>query len=74
MQLQSLETHAKMQTNHDRQWIHTAVAFIKAYMEDGSKDLLDGLIDKDAYLKRLMNIIVENSNKIDGGQFSWQHS
>ncbi|KAL5529216.1 hypothetical protein ACEPAG_5190 [Sanghuangporus baumii] len=74
MQLQSLETHAKMKNDHDRQWVHAALAFIKAYMEDTSIDLLSGLIEKDMYLKHLVDLIVENSSQIDGEIVVQDHS
>ena len=69
MLFQSIESHARLQNKHDRQWIHTAVAFIKAYQKEGSMDLLSGMIDKDAYITRLVNHIVEAAGNVDSGAY-----
>ena len=44
MLFQSIETHTRMGKDRDRQWIHTALNFVKAYVEKVALDLLESLI------------------------------
>ena len=60
-----------MQSDHDRQWIHTAMSFISAYTEDSSMDLLSDLTDKNAYIKQLMETIIKTASQIDGGNYAF---
>ena len=59
-----------MQNDHDRQWMHTALAFIKSYLEDNGTDFLTGLAVRDQYISRLAEAIVEASSKVEGGEDS----
>lgn len=67
MLFQSIETHAHMQGDYDRQWIHTAVALLKAYVEDNAMDLLCGMGDKNTYVKRLVDKVVDAASRSEGG-------
>ena len=66
MLFQSIEAHALMQGKNDRQWIHTALSLLKAYTE-GSVDLLYGMADKDVYIRRLCESVVEAASSLDSG-------
>ena len=56
-----------MQNEHDRQWIHTALAFIKSYVEGNGVELLSGVPSKDQYISRLVEAVIEASTKVEGG-------
>ncbi|KAH8117364.1 trafficking protein particle complex subunit 10, partial [Phellopilus nigrolimitatus] len=65
MLFQSIETHARMQNVRDRQWIHTAMTFIKAYVEDNTLELLSGVKDKDVYIASLIKSVIDAASQID---------
>ncbi|EJD05845.1 uncharacterized protein FOMMEDRAFT_79224 [Fomitiporia mediterranea MF3/22] len=66
MLFQSVETHVRLRSDHDRQWIHIVAAFLKAYLEDNSMNLLDGMTDKCAYIRRLIENVAEAAPQVDG--------
>lgn len=67
MLFQSIEAHERMQGKSDRQWIHTALALLKAYAEGTSLDLLYGVRNKDVYIQRLCDSVVEAASSLDNG-------
>lgn len=68
MLFRSIETHSRMQNDHDRQWIHTALAFIKTYLEGNGTEFLSGFQARDQYISRLVEAIIESSTKVEGGE------
>ena len=69
MLFQNIETHSRMQKDHDRQWIHTALAFVKSFVDGDGVDILSGLQNRDQYITRLMEAVIEASTRVEGGPF-----
>ena len=65
MLFQSMETSNRLQNNHDRQWIHTAMSFLKAYVDDSRLELLIGVQDKEAYVKNLIESVIIAASDAD---------
>ncbi|KAI5124589.1 hypothetical protein M0805_003108 [Coniferiporia weirii] len=65
MLYQSIETHSRMQSAHDRQWIHVAMSFIKACMEDDVPEIFHTVHDKNAYITRLLETVINAASKLD---------
>ena len=68
MLFQSIETHARMGKDRDRQWIHTALNFVKAYVEKVALDLLYEIKDMELYVEQLIESAIKVSNSVDGGK------
>lgn len=63
-----------MRTDHDRQWIHTALAFLKSYVDGNGVELLSGVQSKEQYVTRLTESVVGAATEIEGGELfftSW---
>lgn len=69
MLFQSIEAHASSQSNHDRQWVHTAMAFLNAFVEDARMDLLVGVQDKKEYVKTLVDALLSTAASLESGQY-----
>ncbi|PAV23661.1 er to golgi transport-related protein [Pyrrhoderma noxium] len=73
MLFQSIETHTRMGKDRDRQWIHTALNFVKAYVEKVALDLLYEIKDMELYVEQLVESAIKVSNSVDGDLLFQDH-
>lgn len=69
MLFQSIEAHRRMQGKDDRQWVQTALSFLKLYTEETSSELLYGVKDKDVYIRNLCEHVIEAGSALEHGEW-----
>ncbi|KAI5899814.1 uncharacterized protein SCHCODRAFT_02524907 [Schizophyllum commune H4-8] len=61
----ALDTHAALDQQHDREWIHTLLAFLAAYVTTMGKDLLMDQQDSETYLTDLVEALRKASAELE---------
>ncbi|KAL1742258.1 trafficking protein particle complex subunit 10 [Schizophyllum fasciatum] len=61
----ALDTHAALGQQHDRNWIHTLLAFLEAYVTTMGKELLMDAEDSEVYLKNLVESLRAASAELE---------
>lgn len=69
MLFRSIDSHERTRTDHDREWIHTAISFLRTVVEDEELELLEGVPDKVAFVTGLVEAVCKSSTSLDGGAF-----
>lgn len=63
----ALNIHDAAEKPKDREWIHILLHFLRAYVEDGGRDLLSEE-DNKAYMERLIAALREAAQNLDNGE------
>ena len=66
----ALDTPAALDQQHDREWIHTLLAFLAAYVTTMGKDLLMDQQDSETYLTDLVEALRKASAELEQGERS----
>ncbi|TRM61873.1 trafficking protein particle complex subunit 10 [Schizophyllum amplum] len=61
----ALDTHAALDQQHDRDWIHTLLAFLNAYVTTMGKELLMDQADSERYLVGLIEALQKAAVELD---------
>ena len=65
--LNSLENYKRIGSGRDREWLHTALAYMKSYVTGLKKNLLVVPSDIKASLKELVAEVCETASSLDAG-------
>ena len=63
----ALNIHHAAEKEKDREWIHILLHFLRAYVEDGGRDLLLCEEDNKAYVEGLVVALKEAAQSLDNG-------
>lgn len=63
----SLQNHKRNNSNYDREWMHTAMAFLKTHVNGIKKGLLVGVSDVETYVAELLERVCQSSSRLDSG-------
>ena len=66
----AIDTHAELQKPKDREWIHTLLSFLRAYVESLDDKLLMHETDKSVYVSRLVTEMHTAAETLDTGNLS----
>ena len=66
----ALSIHDAAEKPKDREWIHILLHFLRAYVEDGGRDLLLSEEDNKAYVEGLIAALKEAAQSLDNGETS----
>ena len=64
----ALNIHEAAEKPRDREWIHVLLHFLRAYVEDGGRDLLLSEEDNKAYVEKLVAALKEAAENLDNGR------
>jgi trafficking protein particle complex subunit 10 len=64
---QALDTHELMKKPKDREWMHTFLNFLSAYVQDIGSALLMQVEDKVAYMSHLVAAMKSCASEMDSG-------
>lgn len=66
----ALNIHDAAEKPKDREWIHILLHFLRAYVEDGGRDLLLSEEDNKTYVEGLIAALKEAAESLDNGDMS----
>ncbi len=69
----ALNIHDAAEKPKDREWIHILLHFLRAYVEDGGRDLLLSEEDNQAYVEGLIAALKEAAQNLDNGEAEVQY-
>ncbi|KAH7915010.1 trafficking protein particle complex subunit 10 [Hygrophoropsis aurantiaca] len=61
----AMDTHAKLDKPHDREWIHILLAFLKTYINDTTQEVLMPEEDMRQYVTQLVGALTSAAHKLD---------
>ena len=64
----ALNIHEAVEKPKDRGWIHVLLHFLRAYVDDGGRDLLLSEEDSKAYVDKLVGALKEAAQNLDNGE------
>ena len=64
----ALNIHEAVEKPKDREWIHVLLHFLRAYVDDGGRDLLLSEEDSKAYVDKLVGALKDAAQNLDNGE------
>ena len=67
MLFRGLEIHDNVKKDHDREWIHLCMSFLKAFVTDRGLELLSNVHDKMEYINKVVSSLFEAVKNLNDG-------